>query len=244
MVGLLRREAERKKLWDEFWKRQNESWDIIPTLIRWGRHYFSLIYVGFVKRYYKGTSILEIGSGSGESTLQLARENSNIMDIILLDFAFQSMRVARKKAQKFGVNANFIIGDIHFLPLKHESLEFVWNLGLLEHFEDPIPIVKEMIRVTRTGGQVAGVVPYKYAPIIILALFLKPFTKITKGFKEFQTWEEARQLWNPTQYREKFEMTGLKHVKVQIILGTFLLNIGIIGTKFHDCNDANSGVVG
>lgn len=228
------REAERKKLWDEFWERQNESKDIIPALIRWGRRYFSLIYVKFVRRHYEGTSILETGSGSGESTLQLARENSNIMNVILLDFAHQSMRVARKKAQEFGVNANLIIGDIHFLPLRHESLEFVWNLGLLEHFEDPIPLVKEMIRVTRTGGKVAGVVPYKYAPIIILTLALKPFTKITTGFKEFQTWEEAKQLWSPTKYREKFEMTGLKQVKVQIILGTFLLNIGIIGRKLHD----------
>lgn len=228
------REAERKKLWDEFWERQNESKDIIPALIRWGRHYFSLIYVKFIKRHYEGTSILETGSGSGESTLQLAREYGDVMNVILLDFAHQSMRVARKKAEEFGVKANLIIADIHFLPLKHESLEFVWNLGLLEHFEDPIPLVKEMIRVTRKGGQVAGIVPYKYAPIIILTLALKPFTKITTGFKEFETWEEAKQLWSPTTYREKFEMTGLKHVKVQIILGTFLLNIGVIGRKPHD----------
>jgi ubiquinone/menaquinone biosynthesis C-methylase UbiE len=233
-VDLLQVRSERKKMWNEFWERQASSREIIPIVIRLGRYFFSLIYVKFIKRHYCGSSILEIGCGSAESTLKLASENRNIRKVILLDFAFQSMNVARRRALDNGVYANLLIGDIHFIPLKHNSQEFVWNLGLLEHFRDPTPIVEEMTRVTRKGGKVASIVPYRYAPIFGLAMILKPFTKIYSGLKEFQTWEEAKQLWSPKEYQRKFETLGLKNVKAQAILGTFLLNLGVVGEKKND----------
>ncbi len=97
-----------------------------------------------------------------------------------------------------------------------------------------------MIRVTRKGGKVAGIVPFKYAPIIYLASILRPFTKITRGYKKFQTWEETKQLWSPSEYQTKFEMPGLKQVRVQLLLGTFLLNIGVIGVKSNNCSSFDS----
>ncbi|EMR73872.1 methylase involved in ubiquinone/menaquinone biosynthesis [Thaumarchaeota archaeon SCGC AB-539-E09] len=224
-------ELDRKKIWDDFWKKQSSSGELIPTIIRWGRYYFSLIYVKFIRKHYIGSSILETGCGSAESTLLFARDNENIKDIVLLDFSSQSIKVSRKKSMTYGIAPHCILGDIFFIPLKHSSLDFVWNLGLLEHFDNPIPIIREMVRVSREGGRVVGIVPYKYAPIIFMAFLLKPFTRLTKGYDTFQTWEEAKQLWSPREYIQKFKEAGLKRVKVYIIFESFFFNMVIMGNK-------------
>ncbi|MEK7642712.1 MAG: methyltransferase domain-containing protein [Patescibacteria group bacterium] len=45
-----------------------------------------------------------------------------------------------------------IVGDIHDLPLKDESVDAVICMNILEHVEDPQKAIKEMHRVLKKGG--------------------------------------------------------------------------------------------
>jgi len=227
----LRGKTESKRTWGDFWEKQAYSKAPIPKLIRWGRSYFSRIYTNFIKKHYVGTSVLEAGCGSAESTFRLASETKDITKVAVMDFAPQSMVLAKRNARIYGVDADFVVGDIHLMPFKSRSFDFVWNMGVLEHFEDPLPIIKEMERVTKKGGAMAAVVPFRYYPMIYLSSILKPFSKVTKGYKKFQTWEETVRLWSSKQLQQKFGEVGLKRVKAHLLLRSFLADVVVVAEK-------------
>jgi SAM-dependent methyltransferase len=49
------------------------------------------------------------------------------------------------------------------MPFSAESFDFVYSVGLLEHFEDPMALLAEQYRVLRTGGYLMVQVPQKYS---------------------------------------------------------------------------------
>ena len=54
------------------------------------------------------------------------------------------------------------LGRAEELPFESQSIELVLSGGLLEHFPDPKPVLREMLRVLRPGGVLyADVVPRK-----------------------------------------------------------------------------------
>lgn len=58
-------------------------------------------------------------------------------------------------------NGANIIGDLTELPLgiKDKTYDYVLLSHILEHFDDPIPILEEMIRITKKGGKIEIRVP-------------------------------------------------------------------------------------
>jgi len=223
-------------MWGEFWEKQANSRGLIHQLIRWSRSYFS--YINFFKKHCTGASLLEAGCGSAESTLRLASETKDITRVTLLDFAPQSMVLARRNARIYGVDADFVLGDIHFMPFKPCSFDFVWNLGVLEHFENPISIIKEMERVIKNGGKIAAIVPFKYTPLqYVSTIILKTPLIITKSYEGFcarvsaQTWGEILWLRGRRELKLKFEEAGLKQVKVHLLLRSFLVDVAVVGEK-------------
>ena len=55
-------------------------------------------------------------------------------------------------------------GDAMEIPMRDNSLDIVLSTGLLEHFADPSPIVREMVRVLKPGGLFySDIVPNKFS---------------------------------------------------------------------------------
>jgi len=55
-----------------------------------------------------------------------------------------------------------IVGDIHSIPLKDESVDGIICNAVLEHVNDPIRAVQEMHRVMKRGGKIFIYVPSIY----------------------------------------------------------------------------------
>ncbi len=55
-----------------------------------------------------------------------------------------------------------IVGDIHAIPLKDESIPAIVCLAVLEHVENPIKAMEEMYRVLVPGGRLLIYVPFLY----------------------------------------------------------------------------------
>jgi len=55
-----------------------------------------------------------------------------------------------------------IVGDIHKIPLKDESIDAIICSSVLEHVEDPMLAVKEMYRILRPNGKLFVYVPSIY----------------------------------------------------------------------------------
>jgi SAM-dependent methyltransferase len=105
--------------------------------------------------------ILEIGIGSGRLSCFLAAEGYHSVGI---DMSDEALRVAGNNFRVAGVTGALVKGDAYSLPFHRDSFDIVMSTGLLEHFDDPLPIVREMVRVLKPGGLFySDIVPQKFS---------------------------------------------------------------------------------
>lgn len=96
-------------------------------------------------------SILELGSGTGELSAILSLYGRKAQ---LLDYSTESIDFAIRLFGKLGINADFHCSDmLKGIPLKNNSVDWVFSSGVLEHFSDEqiISILKESKRLAKKG---------------------------------------------------------------------------------------------
>jgi len=99
-------------------------------------------------------TIIEVGSGLGTLSIAVGCAVAPAK-VYLVDLVFAILPVASSGAAG-GINANMFN-----CPLSDGCSDLTCNTGTIEHFSDPVPIVKEMKRITKWGGCVMCVVPAK-----------------------------------------------------------------------------------
>lgn len=130
----------------------------------------------------KGKKILEVGAGMGGDSVYLAKQGALVT---ALDYTDEALGAIREHAKIEGVELSAKLGDTRELPLNDESFDVVFHQGLLEHFRDPLAILKEHVRVLRNGGYLVVDVPQEYTTYTI-----KKKIAIARG-TWFAGWEQA-----------------------------------------------------
>lgn len=122
--------------------------------------------------------ILEPGCGHGVVGCLLSLMGA---DVTFLDYDDDALSQARKSARDLGVEARieFVKGDIFSMPLPPHSYDLVWNDGVIEHFEQPVQIVKIMAQMAKPGGQVLVTVPNRWT---LHSFLIRPFRRWRKSF--------------------------------------------------------------
>ena len=94
---------------------------------------------------------LEVGCGSGTIGATLAGAGYNA---ILLDYSMSAIDLATRSFHGLPgrERKHYVMGNAFSLPIRDGSVDVVVSGGLLEHFEDPAPVVNEMARVLKPGG--------------------------------------------------------------------------------------------
>lgn len=80
-----------------------------------------------------GDSLIEMGCGSGHLSLCLAQKGYKVT---LVDFSSVALEKARLTFEKYGVEGEFILGDLFNLDEKLPVYDYAWNSGVMEHFGD------------------------------------------------------------------------------------------------------------
>jgi ubiquinone/menaquinone biosynthesis C-methylase UbiE len=93
--------------------------------------------------------LLEVGSGIGVDSIQLARGG---FDVTAVDLTDNAIRVARQFAQHRGVAIDFRLGNAEQLDFPDESFDAVYSFGVLHHTPDIEKAVAEVRRVLKPGG--------------------------------------------------------------------------------------------
>lgn len=94
---------------------------------------------GFLSHQFKTNhithqdTILELGSGSGHISAQLAQKKYQVN---LLDFSQNALEKSKFLFNKYKLKANFIEEDIFNLDKLNQKFDVIWNSGVMEHFDD------------------------------------------------------------------------------------------------------------
>lgn len=96
-----------------------------------------------------GEKILDAGCGSGIFTLDILATGAHVVG---LEISLAMLAGARNKTAAYPFLG--VQGDIISLPFQKESFDKVVSVTALEFIEDATGAVKEMFRVTRSGGVV------------------------------------------------------------------------------------------
>jgi SAM-dependent methyltransferase len=103
-----------------------------------------------------GLSLLDIGSGPGTITVDLA-ERVAPGPVTAVEVTEAALAVTRAEFERRGyASAQLVTGDIHDLPFPSRSFDVVHAHQVLQHVADPVAALREMVRVCRPGGVVAA----------------------------------------------------------------------------------------
>jgi len=105
----------------------------------------------------KGRIFLEIGCGNGFLGEELAKQGWLFIGV---DFSLNALRGLKKRLESRGVeNFMLIHSDIKNLPLKDNSVDLIYGGGVIEHFKDNLPVLKNLHRVLKEKGVAFNTVP-------------------------------------------------------------------------------------
>jgi len=103
-----------------------------------------------------GMSLLDVGSGPGTITLDLA-ERVFPGPVTALEATASALDLTRREAERRGgPPLTYVVGDVHALDFPDASFDVVHAHQVLQHVADPIRALAEMRRVARPGGLVAA----------------------------------------------------------------------------------------
>ena len=144
--------------WESYWKGHA---DLDRTYSTGGRLMREVTAEGPVA----GRRVMEVGAGSGRDLLALARAGAVG---VVLDYSPASLELVRRQAREQDVPVLLVQADALRMPFRDGAFDVVFHQGLLEHFRDPMPLLRENARVTARGGRVIVDVPQTYHPYTLM----------------------------------------------------------------------------
>ena len=145
----IRKDGKKKmqdmEVWDKIWKKFDFDANYRNTCEQLDSYYLIEEYFG--KRV--GNKILEVGCGSGLTSLILAKRYK--LKPTFLDASAESIKICKKNAKRLSIEAVCVMALAQELPFKDNEFDIVLSGGLIEHLtpEDKLKAMQEMYRVSK-----------------------------------------------------------------------------------------------
>jgi SAM-dependent methyltransferase len=118
-----------------------------------------------------GDRVLDVGSGFGRHVYECARRGARV---VALDYAADEVLETRDTLAAMvtagDITADKLVGvlrgDARQLPFADGSFDVVITSEVLEHIQDDVAAIAEMVRVLKPGGRFAATVP-AYLPEVV-----------------------------------------------------------------------------
>jgi len=120
----------REQVWDEFWGQRPSVADIYPAV--------SDIATEILQTFPepRGLRFLEVGAGTGREGHAFAQRGA---EVTLLDISWEALRLSREVSSL----PRFVRGNALEAPFLDGAFNLVYHQGLLEHFRNPVPLLRE-----------------------------------------------------------------------------------------------------
>lgn len=108
-----------------------------------------------------GKTILDLGCGNGSISFLLWYLGAKVHSIDISKQALETTQNLRQLSEASShFDPNLCQGDATKLPLRTEMFDTVFCIETLEHLQDDLSALKEIERVTKSGGMVVLAVPF------------------------------------------------------------------------------------
>jgi ubiquinone/menaquinone biosynthesis C-methylase UbiE len=102
----------------------------------------------------KGHRILDVGCGTGDDVMELARLVGSEGLVIGVDKSQTMISEAKKRSAGLGLPVEWYLGDAQHLDFADDTFDSCRADRIFSNVENPQKVLAEMIRVTRPGGLV------------------------------------------------------------------------------------------
>lgn len=109
---------------------------------------YGLEYAFYLLGDVRGKTVLDLGCGSGENLVPLAKRGACVIGI---DISPDLIQLARQRLISYGLAATAREGSAYATGLPDESVDVVFSMALLHHLDLPT-VRSEIQRILRPGG--------------------------------------------------------------------------------------------
>jgi ubiquinone/menaquinone biosynthesis C-methylase UbiE len=103
---------------------------------------------------HEGTTVLDVGCGTGQDTLDLARAVGVHGHVVGIDNSETMLREARQRAEQAQLSVEYILADATHLPFNDASFDSCVASRVLGHLQQPEQALAEMVRVALPGAKI------------------------------------------------------------------------------------------
>jgi SAM-dependent methyltransferase len=168
---------------------------------------FPLEYAFYLLGDVRGKRVLDIGCGSGETLIPLARRGA---DATGADISPDLITIANRRLKEAGVEARAEVGSAYETGYPDQSFDVVFCMSLIHHLD--IAMVRdEMRRVLRPGGYIVLKEPIRFSKGYDFLRSLFPSHEDISEFEHPLTREEF------TEVQEGFRVDGLRFFRLPFV---------------------------
>jgi SAM-dependent methyltransferase len=109
---------------------------------------YGLEYAFYLLGDIRGRTVLDLGCGSGENLVPLAKRGA---DVVGIDISPELIQLARQRVWGYGLAATVREGSAYATGLPDQSVDVVFSMALLHHLDLPAAR-NEIYRILRPGG--------------------------------------------------------------------------------------------
>jgi ubiquinone/menaquinone biosynthesis C-methylase UbiE len=157
----------------------------------------------------EGERILDVGCGQGGAARMLSQQFGAGLRVIGIDSSTTMIKEAQRRTVLADLPVAFHVADVHNLPFAECFFDACYSLGLFEVVGDPVQALREMARVTRSGGRIVI-----HAPDIDLLAIDSPYKRLTREILHYICDNETNG-WIGRQLPGLFKEEGLTDVYVE-----------------------------
>jgi len=96
---------------------------------------------------YNGKKLLDVGCGIGRY-FKFFSEKKEFTELLGIEINSRLARICKT----LNPDCQVLIASMSNLPFKNNAIDVIISMGLIEHFRDPLPLLKELVRALRSGG--------------------------------------------------------------------------------------------
>lgn len=104
-----------------------------------------------------GMNVLEIGFAPGKSLSYVAKVFG--ARVSGLDFSVQGVLFAKTLFERLGIPGDLRCEDVFATTFSPSTFDVVYSVGLIEHFDDPRPLVRRHVELLKPGGTALILIP-------------------------------------------------------------------------------------